>query len=224
MSEPIHAREPDRFGLAALSIVGAAGALLNLSVVPDLARAAGYGDVAAWLYWLVLDFFAVIAMRGAFRAQTDKVRRWAGGSSVFALLLSAAAAGLHVFIEAERLPPALAFAVLCLPAVMIGLSLHLVLLMSLESRLHGAESAQDSERLQASIEVTERVVERVSERRAVSRGGSSKTARFIERLRTTAIDDPRKVVQVVADLNPGIELAAPNARKLVARYRRGELS
>ncbi len=107
---------------------------------------------------------------------------------------------------------------------MIGLSLHLVLLMNLEDRPDATETERAPEPLRASIEVTERITERVSERTAVSRGAGSKTARFIERLRTTALDDPRKVVQVVAELNDGIELAAPNARKLVAQYRRGELS
>ncbi len=68
-------RSRDRFGLVALSVVGAAGALLNLGIVRELAQAAGYSHAAAWLYWLVLDFFAVIAMRGAFRARTDKVRQ-----------------------------------------------------------------------------------------------------------------------------------------------------
>lgn len=214
----------DRFSSVALGMVGLAGALLNLSIVRELARAAGYGELASWLYWLILDFFAVIAMRGALLARTGAVRRWAGWSSAFALVLSAVAAGLHVFIAANALPAAIAFSVLCLPAVMIGLSVHLVVLMTLERRLKGDLSGSEGQVEQASIEVTERLTERISERQATAIGRTgSKTARFVERLRTTAIDDPRKVVEVVADLNDGIDLAAPNARKLVAAYRRGEL-
>ena len=220
------ASAPDRFGVVALSVVGAAGAVLNLGIVRELALAAGYGEHAAWLYWLLLDFFAVIAMRGAFWARTPKVRWWAGVSSVFALVLSGAAAGLHVFIVQAGLPSGVAFAVLCLPAVMIGLSLHLVLLMSLEGGQEPAEDVAEGIGGQADIEITERHTERVCERRtaAITSAPGSKTARFVERLRTTSIDDSRRVVDLVAELNTGIDLAAPNARKLVAAYRRGELS
>jgi hypothetical protein len=216
--------DPDRFGLGALAVVGGAGAVLNFGIVRELALAAGYGEAAAWLYWLVLDFFAVIAMRGAFGARTPKVRRWAGGSAVFALVVSAAAAGLHVFIVRDGLPAEIAFGVLCLPAVMIGLSLHLVLLMSLERRPEPAESSGEAGEVQR-IEITERRTERVSERHtaAIAARPGTKTARFVERLRETSIDDGRKVVDVVDELNNGIGLAAPNARKLVAAYRRGEL-
>src|SRR5690242_12273288 len=123
-------REPDRFGRIALAVVGAAAALLNLGIVRQLALAAGYSEAASWLYWLVLDFYAVIAMRTAFRAQTPKVRGWAGVSSVIALVLSSVAAGLHVFI-AGGLPEWISFGVLSLPAVMLGLSLHLIVISSL---------------------------------------------------------------------------------------------
>lgn len=229
MQEATATRQHDRVGVVALSVVGAAGALLNLNIVVELARAAGYNQAASWLYWLVLDFFAVIAMRGAFRAETTKVRRWAGCSSVFALLLSAGAAGAHVFIEANELPKELAFAVLCLPALMIGLSLHLVLLMALEGRQR-AETADTSPVVppativmreeRPSLEVTETVTH---QRQVTSRQGT-KTARFLARLEELELSagDPRTDSAIAAEVNQGIGMHATNARQLVAKHLRSK--
>ena len=210
----------DRFGLIALGAVGAAAALLNLGIVRELAQAAGYGETASWLYWLVLDFFAVIAMRGGFRATTPRVRSWAAFSSVLALVLSGVGAGLHVFIEAATLPAGIAFGVLCLPAVMLGLSLHLVLLMRLETSNGGHDG---TERAETSYEVTEQITHCTAERRSVTRR-LGKQARFIEALAQLPPDDTRKAGEVVEALNGDIDLHPATARRLVAAHRRGELS
>lgn len=223
-SPPANVGNQDRFGLAALGAVGAAAALLNLGIVRELAQAAGYGEAASWLYWLVLDFFAVIAMRGGFRATTPKVRSWAAFSSVLALALSGVGAGLHVFIEAAALPREIAFGVLCLPAVMLGLSLHLVLLMRLESRGLDEQGSGHDERMQASIEVTERVTERTAERRSITRRGGGKQARFLAALDELPAGDSRKAGEIVEALNDGIDLHPATARRLVAAHRRGAMA
>ncbi len=236
MHEATAVRQHDRFGIAGLCVVGLAAAILSLSIVRDLAVAAGVPKSIAWLFWISLDVYGALAMRSAFKARTETVRSWAGASSVFALVLSAGAAGCHVFIEGG-LPKPLAFAVLCTPALMLGLSLHLVLLMALENRSPAAtgvrmsegsdagSSFDEPERVQASVEVTERVTERVSERKAVARStGTGKMAAFIQALKAAEPDAGTPAVDVVAELNRSIQLSEPTARKLVAQYRRGELS
>jgi hypothetical protein len=196
--------------------LGAVAAVLNFTIVHELARAAGYGSAVSFLYWVILDVYALTAMGAGLVAPHASTRRWAAGSSVFSLVISGAAAGAHVFIEDGELPKQLAFVVLCLPALMLGLVLHLVAKMQRAGAVEPTPSQPVVEPVQATIEVTERVSERVSERRAVASSAiGGKQARFLTALRELPQDDDRKIVDIVRALNADIQLHPQTAARLV---------
>lgn len=220
--EHIAEQRLDRLGTALLAAVGIAASILNLAVVREMATAAGWSSSISWLAWLILDLYALTAMRTALIAPTRKVRLWAGFSTVFALVISAGAAGSHVAIRDGHLPAALAVAVLCLPAIQLGLSFHLLLLSREGERHHNRTQDTDMPRTEVhavSMSTELEVTDTVTHQRQISRRSGTKTAQLQATLAQLPLHDQRSNTRLAEDLAAQHGLSRPTASKAVAEWR-----
>nr|MBA3907688.1 DUF2637 domain-containing protein [Pseudonocardiales bacterium] len=103
-----HGSREDRLTLRCTALVGVCAAALNFSALSALAAAADYPHWLVWCYPVCVDAYGLTAARVWLRGvHSAGVTRWARGSSVFVLVISMAAAGLHAFTADGRLPTTL---------------------------------------------------------------------------------------------------------------------
>src|SRR4051812_41262324 len=96
----------------------------------ELAAAADYPQLLTWCYPVAVDAYGLTAARVWLRAvHSARVQRWAKLSSLFVLMVSMAAGGLHAFARGGELPTWATFVVSMLPALMLGLAVHLLVLV-----------------------------------------------------------------------------------------------
>src|SRR4051812_14884369 len=96
----------------------------------ELAAAADYPQLLTWCYPVAVDAYGLTAARVWLRAvHSARVQRWAKLSSLFVLMVSMAAGGLHAFARGGQLPTWATFVVSMLPALMLGLAVHLLVLV-----------------------------------------------------------------------------------------------
>lgn len=217
----------DRLSTVAVGLVGIAAAVLNIVFVCELAIAAGYPDVLSPLYWLVLDGTGLAAARVLLTNTDHTVRRWAGFTAVFALLISMGACGLHAFIADGQLPRWASFAISAAPALMLGLSCKILMLV-LIARPQTPVVAQT---VDDGADASETAVATPRSQSADSGGSQSddqkpgrpargtKSALFRAALDALEPTDTRPTNELVAALNAGIGLHPGTARRMVGEYR-----
>jgi hypothetical protein len=135
--------DDDRLTTISTTGVGLAAAALSFENLMMLAETVGFSEGLSWLYPVAVDLYALAATRvwvgGA--GMTEKLRRWARASSFIAIACSVMGGGVVHLLEANpQLVAWVAAPASALPAVMLGLAVHLLVLLRV-GRLEALGSA-----------------------------------------------------------------------------------